>query len=116
LVLFHFRADLICQSVIARGTRSPDFVMLQGRAAVAIGELATARRCFEELLAASPSDPTARSALSDLSRLEGERRALDANESGRSHQRFHLIKAWEYGLTADLDHTLGASYQQNGRA
>jgi protein O-GlcNAc transferase len=104
------RADLICQSAIARGIRSPDFILIQGRVAVAIGEYATARRCFEELLAVNPSDSTASTALSDLSRLEDERRALDASTASaasNSPKRFHLIKAWGFGFTADVDHTLG---------
>ena len=100
------RADFICRSVYAQGLRPLEIVLIEGRVAVAIGDFATARQRFEEVLALNPAHPRVANALFELARLEGKRRGLGASAPG-SHERFHLIKSWGNGFTADVDHTLG---------
>jgi hypothetical protein len=39
--------------------------------------------------------------------MEADRSAVAATTAGRSNERFHLIKSWANGFTADVDHTLG---------
>jgi protein O-GlcNAc transferase len=96
------RADLICQTVLAQGVRPVEIILIEGRVAIAIGEYATARRYFEEILASNPAHSSAANALSDLNCLQHK-----TPGDSKSAQRFHLIKAWGNGFTADLDHTLG---------
>jgi protein O-GlcNAc transferase len=101
------RADFICRSVYAQGLRPLGIVLIEGQVAAAIGEFATARRRFEEVLASSPADPLVVNTLSQLAWLEAERNALAATAASGPHEQFHLIKSWGNGFTADVDHTLG---------
>jgi hypothetical protein len=95
--------DLICQSLLAQNISSAEVILILGQVAGGIGEYATARRYLEMSCTAFPAQ--AAEALAEVNRLERERR-LSA-PPGTPRQRFHLIKAWGFGLTADLDHTLG---------
>jgi hypothetical protein len=94
------RADLICQSVLAQDVRPPEILFIVAQVAIAIGEYAIARQRFEELLAAIPGDARAAAGVSVANQRETQTPSL-------AGQKFHLIKAWGYGFTADLDHTLG---------
>jgi len=101
------RADLIWQSFLTQGVRPKEMMLTQARVALLIGEYATARRYFAEVLAVNPSQPEVAQALSQVTLLEAQGLSLDAAATCPAPQKFHLIKAWGCGFTSDVDHTLG---------
>src|ERR1700729_2800770 len=64
------RADLICQSVLAQSVRPAEILFINAQVAMAIGEHATARLRFQELLKLNPTNPRVATALADTMRLE----------------------------------------------
>ena len=96
------RADLICQSVLAQDVRPSEILFINAQVAMSIGEYATARERFEQALELDPKNPRIIAAVSNARQRENE-----ARKPAPARHRFHLIKAWGCGFTADLDHTLG---------
>jgi hypothetical protein len=95
--------DLICQSLLTQDNYSPEIMLLLGQVAGRIGEFATARRYLQQSQSHFPD--RAAQAIAEVNRLEQAHKSPASTAAPR--QRFHLIKAWGYGFTSDLDHTLG---------
>jgi protein O-GlcNAc transferase len=96
-------ADLACQSLVDRGVVSSEVILLLGQIAGRIGEFAAARKFLEQCRATFPAP--AADGIAELNRLEAAHQS--AARAINCPRKFHLIKAWGFGFTSDLDHTLG---------
>ncbi len=95
--------DVLCDTLLRLGHRSPIVLLLQGLVAVSVGEFKRAIPLLTEAQLLDRADPNIKNAL-EAARKGAREQAL-IRPDGR--KRYLVIKAWGCGFCSDLDHVLG---------
>jgi hypothetical protein len=98
------QAEALGRYLVSMGEVLPDVYNLLGMVSMAVGLPQHAARYFQRSLKQQPSFKTAKKNFRLAKKAIKQNKPL---KSGRTSERFLLIKAWGFGFWADVDHVLG---------